>query len=274
MMRVFVEGVGMLGPGLQGWPSSCAALTDQKLYRHVPVVVPVSSMLPSTERRRIGVPVKLALAVGQEAFEQAGRDAAATATVFASSSADGDNLHELCDVLASADRQVSPTRFHNSVHNAAAGYWSIATGSREASVSLACYDTSFAAGLLEAAGQVVAACAPVALIAYDHPYPQPLHAVRQVAADFAVALVLTPVPTARTFVRLDIEFLPCTGETTTMAGDELERLRVGVPAARSLPLLGALAAAQNTKIVFEYAGDAQLIVTVSATSGASPGLVA
>jgi hypothetical protein len=50
----------------------------------------------------------------------------------------------------------------------------------------------------------------------------------------------------------------------------LERLRVGVPAARSLPLLGALAAAQNTKVVLEYAGDAQLMVT---TSGAHSGSI-
>jgi hypothetical protein len=274
MMRVFVEGVGVLGPGLQGWPSSRAVLADQESYRHVPVVVPASSMLPPIERRRVGTPVKLALAVGQEAFAQAGCDVAATATVFASSSGDGDNLHQICDVLASADRLVSPTRFHNSVHNAAAGYWSIATGSREASVSLACYDTSFAAGLLEAAGQVIAAHAAVALIAYDHPYPQPLHAVRSIAADFAVALVLTPAPTTRAFASLEIEFLPCTGETTTMRNSDLEVLRLGVPAARSLPILGALAAVRKTKVVLEYAGDAQLIVMVSAIAGASSGSIA
>jgi hypothetical protein len=50
------------------------------------------------------MPVNLALAAGQEAFANAGRDAAATATVFASSGGDCDNVHQLCETLASLAR--------------------------------------------------------------------------------------------------------------------------------------------------------------------------
>jgi len=67
---------------------------------------------PPAERRRYPIPVKLALAVGQEAFQNAGRDAANTATVFTSSSGEGETLHQMCEALASAEREVSPTRFH------------------------------------------------------------------------------------------------------------------------------------------------------------------
>ena len=35
---------------------------------------------------------------------------------------DCDNVHAICESLATPERQVSPTRFHNSVHNAAAGW--------------------------------------------------------------------------------------------------------------------------------------------------------
>jgi hypothetical protein len=156
MMRIFVEGVGLLAPGLPGWQESRAVLAGQAPYLQREVAIPANNMLPPAERRRIGVPVKLALAVGQEAFAQAACDVADIATVFASSSGDGDNIHHICNVLASTERAVSPTRFHNSVHNAAAGYWSIATGCRESSTSLSCYDDSFAAGLLETAAQVAA----------------------------------------------------------------------------------------------------------------------
>ena len=53
-----------------------------------------------------------------------------------------------------ASGSISPTRFHNSVHNAAAGYWGIATGATAAANALCAYDASFGAGLLEALTQV------------------------------------------------------------------------------------------------------------------------
>jgi hypothetical protein len=97
-------------------------------YRAAPTVLAPPVLLPPAERRRASRLVKAALGVGLEAINHAGADAAALATVFTSSSGDGHNCHALCETLASDDRQVSPTRFHNSVHNAAAGYWGIATG--------------------------------------------------------------------------------------------------------------------------------------------------
>ena len=42
----------------------------------------------------------------------------------------GQVIHEICEALATDEREVSPTRFHNSVHNASAGYWGIATRSQ------------------------------------------------------------------------------------------------------------------------------------------------
>ena len=262
MMRVFVEGVGVLGPGLAGWEASRAILAGRVPYRREAMIIPANNMLPPAERRRVGVPVKLALAVGSAAFAHAVRDAAGTATVFASSSGDGDNVHQLCEALASTLREVSPTRFHNSVHNAAAGYWSIAVGSREASTSIACHDSSFAAGLLEAAVQVAATAAPVGFIAYAHPYPEPLNTARPLAADFAVALVLTVEPTARTLAGLDVRYIAQTGDASRMQDGGLEALRCGVPAARSLPLLGALAGMCDAALILEYGEDAHLMVNV------------
>jgi hypothetical protein len=69
-----------------------------------------------------------------------------------------------------------PTRFHNSVHNAPAGYWGIATGCTAASTSLCAYDATFAAALLETATQVQASGQAAVLVAFDTAYPQPLYA--------------------------------------------------------------------------------------------------
>src|SRR5882762_257213 len=121
-MRVFVEGVGLSGPGLINWQASRSILAGNAPYVPAPTIVVPSDLLPPAERRRTGVPVKLALAAGHEAFTHARRDPSLTATVFTSSASDNDNLHHLCEALATSEREVSPTRFHNSVHNAVAGY--------------------------------------------------------------------------------------------------------------------------------------------------------
>lgn len=263
MNRVFVEGIGIVGPGLAGWMASRTVLDGTEAYRTVPTVVAASNLLPAAERRRTPMAVKIALAAGEEAFRNAGRDAVATATVFASSSSDGDTLHQMCETLTTAEREVSPTRFHNSVHNAAAGYWSIATRCREPSTSLGCYDASFAAGLLEAAVQIGTGV-PVGLITYNQPYPEPLHSVRPISASFGAALVMTPQPGDNAFARLDIEFVPSPGQATRMSDAALEAARLGNPAARALPLLAVLARGGGGIVVLDFLSGAQLRVAASA----------
>jgi hypothetical protein len=263
MMRTFVEGVGLLGPGLQGWEAARRVLAGEESFRSASTIIAASELLPPAERRRAPVPVKLALAVGQEAFRNAGRDAASTATVFTSSSGEGETLHQMCETLASEEREVSPTRFHNSVHNAAAGYWSIATRSREASTSLCAYDASFGAGLIEAMTQVVSWRKAVALIAYDQPYPEPLHSARPLLASFGAALVLTPEATLRTRATFDLEFLQGEGEPARMSDSALEELRLGVPAARALPLFEALARKTQRDVVLDFLTETRLRISVS-----------
>jgi hypothetical protein len=260
-MRIYVAGLGLAGPGLSGWHASRAVLDGTAPYIHSPTLLSAPSLLPAAEGRRSGRPVKLALGVAHEAFTHAGHDPRSTPTVFTSSSGDGDNVHEILEILASADREVSPTRFHNSVHNAAAGYWSIAARSHEPSTSLCGYDASFAAGLLEAAAQIDAGDKPVALIAYDQPYPEPLHAKRPVADSFGAAFILTSERFERTLATLDIRITRSpAAQPTTLSHVDLERMRAGIPAARCLPLLTALARGCNEAVLIEYIGGAVIEV--------------
>src|SRR5215469_10343707 len=153
-LQACIEGIGVLGPGLPDWPTTAGVLKGASPWEPAPTVLPAPLYLPSAERRRTGAVVRLSLAVGLEAAGRAGADPARLPTVFTSSGGDGQNCHEICEVLATAERQISPTRFHNSVHNAPAGYWGIATGATAPANSLCAHDASFAAGLLEALCQV------------------------------------------------------------------------------------------------------------------------
>lgn len=262
-MRAYIEGIGLLGPGLRGWDESRAVLAGAEPYRPARTVIPPSELLPPAERRRAGIPVKLALAVGREAFAHAGRDAASTPTVFTSSSSDGAILHEMCETLTTAERELSPTRFMNSVHNAAAGYWSIATRSREPSTSVCCHDASFAAGLLECAAQLAADGRPVALVSYDEPYPEPLHATRPITSEFGVALILSPEETRRSVAAIELELRQADAAETRLADPGLEAARRGNPAARSLPLLAALARGSAEEIVLKYVAGAYLCTRIT-----------
>jgi hypothetical protein len=263
MTRVYVDGVALLGPGLQGWAASRAVLAGIAPYVEAPTVVPPSPLLPANERRRTVQTVKLVLAVGAEAIENARCDAVTLATVFTSSGGDGDTIDDILATLASADPEVSPTRFHNSVHNAPAGYWGIATRSRAPSSSLCFHDWSFTGGLLEAAAQASVDDCIVGLIAYDLPYPEPLHGVRPIGAVFATALVLAPRPSATSLARLDIDLGRELGEATALAEAGLEAVRQTVPAARSLPLLAALARQAPATVILEYVSGNQLRLSLA-----------
>ncbi len=261
-MKIFIEGIGIVGPGLSNWPTSQPVLAGTVPYVGAAIAIPPNDLLPSAERRRTGIPVKLALAVGCEAIAHSHRNASELPAVFASSAGDGDNMHNIFDMLAHNGREVSPTRFHNSVHNAPSGYWSIATKSMAPTTSLACFDASFAAGLIEAATQTLADGKAVVLIAYDAPYPQPLHAARPISSTFGVAMVLYGNKTDRSLAELDISISRKNKSSTPITNSELEAIRVGTPAARSLPLLTALADLRPEMICLDYIADNQLDVTV------------
>jgi hypothetical protein len=263
MMHLFIEDVGLLGPGLDGWAASRAILSGEADYIAAPTSLRASDMLPAAERRRSGVPIKLALAVGQEAFLQSGRDFKTAATVFTSSGGDNDNVHAINSILATAPHEISPTRFHNSVHNAAAGYWCIATESHEPSTSICAYDASFAAGLLEAATQVTVDKSLVALIAYDHPYPEPLRTLRPITAAFGMALILSPQKSEKSMATIEIEFKSGKKADSTLKVAALDALRHGIPAARGLLLLAALASKEVTQLTLAYFDNNHLDIRVT-----------
>jgi hypothetical protein len=256
----YVGGVGVLGPGLADWQEAAAVLSGTKPYSPAGTVLPAPVILPPTERRRTGRVVKLALAVALEASSRAKIDPARLASVFSSSGGDGHNCHELCQALALAGREISPTRFSNSVHNAAAGYWSIATGAQLESNVLCAFDGSFCAGLLEAMTQVVVDGASLLLVSYDTEYPEPIHSKRPVPDAFGAALVLTPDRGPNSMAHIDVALSD--ERPDAMADSMLESMRLSIPAARCLPLLSHLAGADGGRTVLEYLDVSSIVVNV------------
>jgi hypothetical protein len=246
-LKFFVEAAAVLGPGLGGWEAARSILAGSAPYVPADLVLPRFEVLPAAERRRVGLVVKLSISVGLQALVQAGRSGDAMPTVFTSSGGDGVVINEICTMLAGSDRLISPTRFHNSVHNAPSGYWGIATGSRAPSTSLCAFDWSFGAGLLEAATQACADHESVLLIAYDLPYPEPLRGARPIRHPFASALLIARERSPRSLAACELGS-GTAGAPSRMQDDNLEQLRRDNPAARSLPLLAALAGGHGSGV--------------------------
>lgn len=260
-LSAWISGVGFLAPGLPDWPAARAVLRGETAYQPAPSQLPAPAILPPAERRRASRVVKLTLAVGLEAAAHAQADPATLATVFSASGADGHNCHALCEQLATDDRQISPTRFTNSVHNAAAGYWGIATRAMAPCQVLCAYDASFGAGLIDALGQVVLDRQPTLLISYDSEYPDPLFATRPVPDVGGVGLLLTPERNAQSLAKITLA--PVAAPAAALAEPALEALRQAIPAMRALPLLQLLARAEQGSVVVDYLPPMQLQLAVT-----------
>ena len=259
-LHVAVAGIGAWAIGHEGWPALREAMGTSTV---VPSATtnrrPTPLLLPAAERRRVPDGVAVALEVAREALAMAAHiDTAAMASVFASAHGDLTIVDYLCATLAEDPTLLSPTRFHHSVHNAAAGYWSIATPSVGPSTSLAAGDESFALGLLEAATQVVAEDRPVLLVVFDTPAVGLLARVAPNSALFGAALLLVPPDGDGDPLDLTIERRASRAPSTQ--DPRFHGLTASSPAARALALLEALARDDATAV--DYPLDAMSTLAV------------
>jgi Beta-ketoacyl synthase, N-terminal domain len=237
-VAVTVLSAAILGPGLPGWTASRAMLAGTTPWQSAEVTLPPPSILSATERRRTGPVVRLALTVATQAAQASGLSAPDLRTVFGSGNGDALTVGAILEAVTTPDGFVSPTQFHNSVHNAAAGYWSIGVGSVRPATCVACGDWTFAASLMKAVAECEIEREPVLLCVYDALMPAPLAAARPVTSVFGVALVLAPDgPGPRMTVQWDMAAATRSQPLLT----SLRPLAETNPAARSLRLLEALA---------------------------------
>ena len=148
--------------------------------------------LPPVERRRLNPLTSFALTAGERLVGGRPRDLLkATPLVFGSSDGDGAVLLRLLSALR-GHQPVSPTQFHNSVHNAPAGYWSIGLGSQAPTIALAAGDETVEVALVEAGLQAVTRRGPVIMLATSQRFPQELERARPELQDFTLAAWCEP----------------------------------------------------------------------------------
>lgn len=243
-----VAGIGAWLPGAPDWSSLRAALTGQRPLLEDAPAHPAASVLPAAERRRAPDGVRLAAEVAAQAVAMSGLDPGQLPCVFGSTHGELGITDYVCATLAQAPLELSPTKFHNSVLNAPAGYWTIATGCTQASSAVSACHRSFTAGLLEAATLACAEATPVLFACGDVASAGPLAEMTRTTLAFGAALVLVPFGASGTGLRLALR----EGAATTAApiASALQHVAQDNPAnADALALLAALANAQPARLV-------------------------
>ena len=250
LTRAYIEAVGLVAPGLTSWAQAQPVLRGEHPYQPQPLEALKPTLLPANERRRTTRLIKLALQSAEQVLAQTQLPSQQWASVFSSSEGDSAIVEKICHALTLPEKPVSPTLFHNSVHNAPAGYWAIAAQSRAYSTSLAAAESSFAAGLMETYARVVLNDEAVLLISYDESLAESFKGRSVVDQPLAVALLLTPAATSTSLAAMTLQPEPDGVEPYT---GPLAELLDSNPAGRALPLLSALAKQQWGTLQIEFA---------------------
>ncbi len=260
---LYIEGIGFWASRLPGWESARAILRGEAAAPATAQTRPAPALLPPAERRRAPDTVAASLEVAARACEMARRDPKLMPSVFASTHGDLAISDNLCDTLAKTPTLVSPTKFHNSVHNAAAGYWTIGTGCLKPYTSVSGYTFTFGEGLLEAASQALSDGSPVLYVAFDIEARGPVGTMQPSRGVFAGALVISPEPSDRQLAKLTFDVSSDEHIKPSEARAANAALVEGNAMSNGLPLFEALADGVERQLVQGLAPKLNLRMQIS-----------
>lgn len=237
---LFVNAIGLLGPGMPDWNSSLRFLKGEDDLSLDPVIFPKPSLLPPNEARRTTRLIKLVLNVCEQLCSQTDAIYLKVPTIFSSPGIDYDILDTICRTLNTNPENVSPSLFHNSVHNAPAGYWSISLDSHSPYISISASKYSFAMGILEAIASLENYNKTIVLTTFEMFTSLTLHKIVPIDYPFAVSMLLSAKQTKDSIAKLTIQ-LTNEGPESVGISETFEILRLNNGAARCLPLLCSIA---------------------------------
>jgi hypothetical protein len=258
-LRARVTGIGLWMPG---FPDPASWLAGHPV---------AGTDLPNAAaqaklRRRSSLLVNMVIDVASQASQHAGVPLSRLRVVV------GSAYGELATLVAMLDERerdgvLSPLRFQNSVHNAAAGQLSIVHGNKAPATSLAAGNDTVAMVLLEAMTLLALGGDEVIAIVADEPLPQSIRPGHHASA-IAAALVLAPdtggageAPPTGLGV---LEDLRQTGAAPPAAERPLE---VDGPSAAILPLIAALGRGRTGRVDVSPAEDPRWTIALSAARG-------
>jgi hypothetical protein len=188
MKPVYVRGIGLWTPGYDRPLAWCQQKMDPAVEK------PVAALLEGPLRRRATPLTRMAVEVFQQATTQAACDPASIPTIWATAHGEHTPAIKLLEMMQRDPGKLSPTQFHNSVHNTASGYASIATGNVAPSTTLTGGGELVATALLEAWCLLESMGVDVAVVFADESLQPPFDRA-DAHSSLAIALILSRDPT-------------------------------------------------------------------------------
>ncbi len=244
--RIDILGVGLAAPGLPDWHHFERVLRGAELD---PTAKPApSSLLSPRERRRAPAAVKLTFPAAEQACTMAGIEPGEPLAIFSSGMGDLDITDYMCRTLADTPDLLSPTRFHNSVHNAASGYWSIGAGATGEVTALSAWRDSAALGLLEGLTRTLTGREPVLVVIYDDHAIGPMQDLWPGDHAFCAALLMARPGRPNAIAQLEMSTCREASRHPDLPAALQARLDDN-PAARLLPVLALIAGGIDGEVV-------------------------
>jgi hypothetical protein len=242
-------GLGAWGPGFNNWSELKAAFEKQPAEGLT--TSPKPEIIPANERRRSPLAVRAAVEISWQALQESGLSSPDVACVFGSGLGDTEITDYMCRVLTTDEKQLSPTKFHNSVHNAAAGYWTISSGCMKSANSIAAYHETAGTCLLEAALQSIQHNEPVLITLFDIAAQPTWQQIFHCEQSFAASILICPqnYPTNSSLASLKFSFTEGDIAASNLP-DYFQSLYQENPAAKILPLLQLLAEKKSARLSF------------------------
>jgi len=261
-LRCRIQGIGVWGPGFSNWSELRNCFQKKADFDEAQPSGPKPEVIPANERRRAPLPVKLAIETSSQASDHAGINPNQLNCVFSSGFGDIDITDYMCRTLNTETMQLSPTKFHNSVHNAPAGYWTISTNCMQSANSVAGFEVSTTVTILEAVAHLTTSGEPALLTFCDVPAKGPLIPVLVNQLPFSASIVLTPISEGDDLeddaidITLSVVAEPAEWPDLTMSS--LQTLYQHNPSAKILCLLEALSNGDSNEILMPLSAETSL----------------
>ena len=185
-----------------------------------------------------------------------------SAVIFSSAMGDMQITDYICSALAQTPKLISPIKFHNSVHNAAPGYWSITTGAFCPASAVSAFEYTPTMAFLEACIQAEEEQTPVLCVIQELAAPHTIMDICPSEVPFSAAFLLAPANFFASPIA-SIEFDVGQGSVEWPAIDDRLLEFAGNMSARLLPLMTALSIGVDTNLLFPITEDISLGVSLN-----------
>jgi len=254
MTELQLIGIGTWSSKHGNWAEFCAGMQSGEWPEAVKLQ---PNLIPPRERRRAPQLVKMAIEVMDQACKMAALEPDEIAVIFSSAMGDMQITDYMCAALAQTPKLISPTKFHNSVHNAAPGYWSITTGAFCPASAISAFEYTPTMALLEACIQAAEEQTPVLCVTQEVAAPPALMETCPTKFPFSVAFLLAPADFCDSPLAT-VEFDVSQGSVEWPAIDERLSEFTSNMSARLLPLMTAFAGKRNVDLRFPIAAEMSL----------------